>query len=95
MGKGSTRRPSQVPPSVEADNWARTFGGKPQHDLDAQREQGRVNGLVDVPYFSTKHPEQASRIAVLMQTGAQWVGESAGTLAELKDGMRPFDSVAQ
>lgn len=40
MGKGSTRRPSSVPPAVEADNWARTFGGKPQHDLDAQREQG-------------------------------------------------------
>ncbi len=27
MGKGSTRRPSSVPPAVEADNWARTFGG--------------------------------------------------------------------
>lgn len=38
MGKGSTRRPSSVPPAVEADNWARTFGGNPQHDLDHQRE---------------------------------------------------------
>jgi hypothetical protein len=28
-GKGSRRRPTEVPPEVFEDNWSRTFGKKP------------------------------------------------------------------
>lgn len=65
MGKGSTRRPSSVPPAVEADNWARTFGGKPQFRITTD----------DLDAFAAQECDKM--------------------LAEVKDGMRPFDSAAQ
>ena len=37
-GKGDTPRPVSVPKAELDANWVRTFT-KPQHDLDAEREQ--------------------------------------------------------